>query len=149
MPQFSTTRLVPYSAQHMFDLVADIEKYPEFLPLCKDLEIIKEYEQDGNSVLLANMEVGYKFINESFCTEVTLDKKEKIIEVKYIDGPFSYLDNKWQFYDIDELGSKVEFFIDYEFKSRMLGIIMGEVFQRAFVKFAEAFEVRANNLYCG
>lgn len=147
MPQFSTTRLVPYSAEHMFELVADIEKYPAFLPLCKDLEVIKKYEEDGNSVLLANMEVGYKFINESFCTEVTLYKKEKTINVKYIDGPFSYLDNKWQFYDLGTLGSKVEFFIDYEFKSRMLGILMGEVFQRAFVKFSGAFEERAHSLY--
>lgn len=147
MPQFSTTRLVPHSADNMFKLVADIEKYPEFLPLCQDLEIIKQYKQNDEYVLLANMEVGYKFINESFCTEVTLNQAKKLIKVKYIDGPFLYLDNSWKFKDVDEKNSVVEFFIDYEFKSRMLGVLMGEVFEKAFIKFSEAFEQRANMLY--
>lgn len=142
MPQFSTIRSVPYSAQQMFDLVADIEKYPDFLPLCKALKIIKR----DNNVLLATMEVGYKFINESFCTEVTLYEVKQTIEVKYIDGPFSHLDNQWHFVPLKH-GCNVEFSIDYEFKSRMLGIIMGEIFQKAFVKFSEAFESRANKLY--
>lgn len=147
MPKFSTTRIVQHSAYNMFKLVADIEEYPEFLPLCKELEIIKQYKQDDKCIMLANMEIGYKFINESFCTEVTLCELEKIIKVKYIDGPFLYLNNKWEFKDIAENKSAVEFFIDYEFKSKMLGILMGEVFERAFIKFSSAFEARANILY--
>ena len=147
MPQFETTRPVKHSADQMFDLVADVERYPEFLPLCEGLTIRSRKERDGKVLLVADMTVGYKSIRETFTTQVLLNKAERVIDVKYIDGPFRYLDNRWSFAPADGGGSNVHFFIDYEFKSRILGALMGSMFDRAFRMFAEAFEKRADTIY--
>lgn len=147
MPQFETTRRVKHSADQMFDLVADVERYPEFLPLCEGLTIRSRKERDGKVLLVADMTVGYKSIRETFTTQVLLNKAERVIDVKYIDGPFRYLDNRWSFTPVDGGGSNVHFFIDYEFKSRILGALMGSMFDRAFRMFAEAFEKRADTIY--
>jgi coenzyme Q-binding protein COQ10 len=147
MPQFKTTRIVRHSAENMFALVADVEKYPEFLPLCEALTVQSRKERDGKTLLVAAMTVGYKAIRETFTTQVLLKPDEKIIEVKYIDGPFKYLNNVWTFSDTDAGRSEVDFFIDYEFKSRLLGGLMGSMFDRAFRLFAEAFEQRADRIY--
>lgn len=147
MPQFETTRPVQHSAEQMFDLVADVERYPEFLPLCEALTIRSRKERDGKVLLVADMTVGYKAIRETFTTQVLLNKAERVIDVKYIDGPFKYLDNRWRFTPTDEGGSNVHFFIDYEFKSRILGALMGSMFDRAFRMFTEAFEKRADTIY--
>jgi coenzyme Q-binding protein COQ10 len=146
MPKFETHRPVPHSAEQMFDLVADVERYPEFLPLCDGLTIRSRKERDGKILLIADMTVGYKAIRETFTTQVLLNKAERIIDVKYIDGPFKYLDNRWSFEDT-ATGSDVHFFIDYEFKSRILGALMGTMFDRAFRMFTEAFETRADKIY--
>lgn len=148
MPKYSITRLVNHHAQDMFDLVADVEKYPEFLPMCEGLQIVNKVSRDGIDVLIADMQVGYKFISESFCTEVSLNRNDNTISTSYIDGPFKYLHNKWTFRDIPGRSScLVDFFIDYEFRTKMMSTLMGMVFDRAFSKFAEAFEERANILY--
>src|SRR6201991_4689004 len=147
MPQFETHRPVPHSPDQMFDLVADVERYPEFLPLCDALVIRNRKERDGKILLVADMTVGYKAIRETFTTQVLLNKAERVIEVKYIDGPFRYLDNRWRFEDRPEGGSTIHFFIDYEFKSRILGALMGSMFDRAFRMFSEAFETRAAKIY--
>lgn len=131
----------------MFALVADVEKYPEFLPLCEALTVRSRKERDGRTLLVADMSVGYKAIRETFTTQVFLKPDEKLIEVKYIDGPFKYLTNIWRFEDRSEGRSEVEFFIDYEFKSKILGALMGSMFDRAFRMFAEAFEKRADQIY--
>lgn len=146
MPQFETHRPVPHSADQMFDLVADVERYPEFLPLCEALAIRSRKERDGKVLLVADMTVGYKAIRETFTTQVLLNKAERLIEVKYIDGPFKYLDNRWRFEET-AAGSNVHFFIDYEFKSRILGALMGSMFDRAFRMFTDAFETRAAKIY--
>jgi coenzyme Q-binding protein COQ10 len=146
MPQFETHRPVPHTAEQMFDLVADVERYPEFLPLCEALTIRSRKERDGKILLVADMTVGYKAIRETFTTQVLLNKAERIIDVKYIDGPFRYLDNRWSFTEATP-GSTVNFFIDYEFKSRILGALMGTMFDRAFRMFTEAFEKRASAIY--
>jgi coenzyme Q-binding protein COQ10 len=147
MPQFETHRPVPHSPDQMFDLVADVERYPEFLPLCEALAIRSRKERDGKILLIADMTVGYKAIRETFTTQVLLYKAERIIDVKYIDGPFKYLDNRWHFADAPGGGCTVDFFIDYEFKSRILGALMGSMFDRAFRMFTEAFETRAGKIY--
>ncbi|KQV42497.1 MULTISPECIES: type II toxin-antitoxin system RatA family toxin [unclassified Rhizobium] len=147
MPQFETTRPVQHSAEQMFDLVADVERYPEFLPLCEALTVRSRKERDGKVLLVADMTVGYKAIRETFTTQVLLNKAERVIDVKYIDGPFKYLDNRWRFETREEGGSNVNFFIDYEFKSRILGALMGSMFDRAFRMFTEAFEKRADTIY--
>lgn len=147
MPQFETHRLVKHSPDRMYDLVADVEKYPQFLPLCEALVIRSRKERDGKTLLVADMTVGYKAIRETFTTQVLLNPAERAIDVKYIDGPFKYLDNRWRFEAYAEGGSAIHFFIEYEFKNRLLGAVMGSMFDRAFRMFAEAFETRADKIY--
>ena len=146
MPQFETKRHVKHAPDKMFALVADIEKYPEFLPLCTGLTVRSRRERDGRTLLVADMSVGYKAIRETFTSQVLLKPEENVIEVKYLDGPFKYLTNIWRF-EPAAGGSAVIFFIDYEFKSRILGAMMGAMFDRAFHMFSEAFETRADEIY--
>jgi coenzyme Q-binding protein COQ10 len=133
----------------MFDLVADVERYPEFVPLCQSLHVRRRVtDAAGVEVLTADMKVGYHAIRETFTTRVTLDRANSKIMVEYIDGPFSWLENVWTFTAEEEAKtSRVEFFIDYEFRSRMLGALMGAMFDAAFRRFAEAFERRADKVY--
>ena len=147
MPHFETNHVVKHTADQMFDLVADVEHYPAFLPLCEALTVRTRKERDGKVLLLADMTVGYKAIRETFTTQVLLNKDERVIEVKYIDGPFKYLDNRWRFEPAGEGQSIVHFYIDYEFKSRILGALMGSMFDRAFRMFSDAFEKRADSIY--
>ncbi|WP_429816901.1 type II toxin-antitoxin system RatA family toxin [Ensifer sp. B1-9] len=147
MPHFETNHVVKHSADQMFDLVADVEHYPEFLPLCEALTVRSRKERDSKVLLLADMTVGYKAIRETFTTQVLLNKAERAIDVKYIDGPFKYLDNRWRFEPAGEGQSVVHFYIDYEFKSRILGALMGSMFDRAFRMFSDAFEKRADSIY--
>ncbi|WLS02329.1 type II toxin-antitoxin system RatA family toxin [Shinella oryzae] len=147
MPQFETRRPVPHTPEEMYALVADVERYPEFLPLCEALSIRSRKERDGKELLVADMTVGYKAIRETFTTQVLLNAAERAIDVKYIDGPFRYLDNRWRFDALPAGGCSVHFYIDYEFKSRILGALMGSMFDRAFRMFTEAFEKRAATIY--
>ncbi|MCM2474804.1 type II toxin-antitoxin system RatA family toxin [Rhizobium sp. CG5] len=147
MPQFETRRPVKHSPERMYDLVADIESYPQFLPLCEALTVRSRKERDGKVLMVADMTVGYKAIRETFTTQVLLNASERAIDVKYIDGPFRYLENRWRFESAGEGGCSVHFFIDYEFKNRLLGALMGSMFDRAFRMFSEAFEARADKIY--
>ena len=147
MPTFRTTRRVAHTPQQMFDLVAEVDAYPEFVPLCEELRVRRRVQSgEGIETLVAEMSVGYKAISERFTTRVTLDRPRLRILVEYVNGPFSYLENRWSFLPAQG-GSDVEFYITYEFKSRALGLLMGAVFDRAFRKFAEAFEERADLVY--
>ncbi|MCX2697104.1 MULTISPECIES: type II toxin-antitoxin system RatA family toxin [Ochrobactrum] len=148
MPQFTNVRRVHHRADEMFALVSDVEKYPQFLPMCEALSVRSRKEKDGKTLLIADMTVGYKLIRETFTSQVLLKPEENVIDVKYVDGPFRYLDNRWTFKPVGN-GSEcdVEFFIDYEFKSRTLGLLMGSMFDLAFRKFSEAFEKRADAIY--
>ncbi len=103
--------------------------------------------ENGRTLLVADMTVGYKAIRETFTSQVTLKPDENTIDVKYIDGPFRYLENRWRFEQAGDAACNVHFSIDYEFKSRILGAVMGAVFDRAFRMFAEAFEKRADAIY--
>lgn len=147
MPSFRNERRVRHRSDQMFDLVADVERYPEFVPLCTGLRVrSRRAGTQGRETLLAEMSVGYKMIRETFTSRVLLDKNRLRVVVEYIDGPFSYMENIWTFRD-EPGGSRVAFFIDYEFRSRTLGAVMGSMFDAAFRKFAQAFEERANDLY--
>jgi len=149
MPTFRTTRPVKHTPAQMFALVADVERYPEFLPLCEGLRVLRRVQSgEGIETIVAVMSVGYKAIKESFTTRVTLDEPRLRIDVEYVDGPFKYLENRWTF-RATPTGSDVEFYINYEFKSFALSILMGSVFDKAFHKFAEAFEERADEIYDG
>jgi coenzyme Q-binding protein COQ10 len=132
----------------MFALVADIERYPEFVPLCRALKVRRrEQSVAGLETLIADMEIGYRAIRETFTSRVALDPANLKIRVEYVDGPFSQLENIWNFRDAPEGGSTVEFFIAYEFRSRLLAAVMGSVFDAAFRKFSAAFEARADEIY--
>ncbi|AZO77294.1 MULTISPECIES: type II toxin-antitoxin system RatA family toxin [unclassified Bosea (in: a-proteobacteria)] len=147
MPMFNNTRRVKHSPAEMYALVADVENYPQFLPLCEGLTVRRRTPRDGGGeVVLADMTVGYKAIRETFTSRVTLDPTNLKILVEYVDGPFRYLENRWSFKPHDK-GCEIGFFISYEFASRMLGLLMGAMFDKAFHKFAEAFEKRADAIY--
>jgi coenzyme Q-binding protein COQ10 len=148
MPQFSTKRRVHHSAANMFDLVVDMEKYPQFVPLCTGLRVKSRTDKgDGVSVVVAEMTVAYKMIRQTFVTRDTLDRPKLTILVEYLQGPFSHLRNRWVFHPAGENACEVEFFIEYEFKSRALAMLMGAMFDTAFRKFAAAFEQRADRVY--
>lgn len=146
MPSFNTVRHVGYTPEQMFALVADVENYPQFLPMCEALTVRSRKERDGVTVLVADMGVGYKAIRETFTSQVVLKPDDLRIDVKYLDGPFKYLRNSWAF-EVADGGCDVKFDIDYEFKSRILGVMMGAVFDRAFRMFTSAFETRAADIY--
>jgi coenzyme Q-binding protein COQ10 len=148
MPHFSTKRRVRHSATDMFDLVVDMEKYPAFVPLCSALNVRSRTQKgEGVSVVIAEMTVAYKMIQQTFITRDTLDAANLKILVEYLEGPFSHLRNRWVFHPTGENTCEVEFFIEYEFRSRTLAMLMGAMFDTAFRKFAAAFEKRADQVY--
>jgi coenzyme Q-binding protein COQ10 len=147
MPELSTTRRVRHAASAMFDLVADVEHYPEFVPLCQSLRVRKRLQEGDKDVIVADMTVAYKLIRQTFTSRVTLDRPNLEILVEYLEGPFSQMNNRWNFRAIADQVCDVEFFITYEFRSRTLGMLMGTVFDTAFRRFAAAFERRADQVY--
>ncbi|MCS3449490.1 MULTISPECIES: type II toxin-antitoxin system RatA family toxin [Bradyrhizobium] len=148
MPRFSSKRRVRHTAPQMFDLVADVERYPEFVPLCQSLKIRQRTpKDDGTEVVVADMTVSFKLVRETFTSRVTLDRPNLKILVEYLRGPFSNLENRWSFEPKSEAECDVGFFLNYEFKSRMLAMLMGSMFDAAFSRFAAAFEKRADQVY--
>jgi coenzyme Q-binding protein COQ10 len=147
MPQVSTTTRVRHAASDMFDLVADVERYPEFVPLCQSLKVRHRTNEGGKEVIVADMTVAYKLISETFTSRVTLEPAKLEILVEYLEGPFRSLNNHWTFRTIDDHTCDVDFFISYEFRSRALGLLMGAMFDAAFRRFAGAFERRADQVY--
>jgi coenzyme Q-binding protein COQ10 len=148
MPQFTTKRRVRHTAANMFGLVADVERYPEFVPFCRSLKVRKRGQDErGRETIVCEMTVAYKLIHETFTTRVTLDKPELQIMVDYLSGPFSRLDNRWRFHDAPDGLCDVEFYLHYEFRSRALGLLMGAMFEAVFRRFADAFERRADQVY--
>lgn len=149
MPKFETRQTVQHSAQQMFDLVADIRRYPEFVPLCKSLNVRGEKATEDGTIMVADMTVAYKMVQESFTSKVTVKPQTHEILVEYLDGPFKHLENRWTFEPVAGLDdqSVIVFYIDYEFRSRMLAGLMGAMFDKAFHKFSTAFEQRADLIY--
>ena len=148
MPKFNSRRRVSHSAVQMFDLVADVERYPEFVPLCKSLKIRQRIPKpDDTEIVVADMTVSFKLVRETFTSRVTLDRPNLKILVEYLQGPFSSLENRWTFEPKSDKSCDVGFYIAYEFKSRMLAVLMGTMFDAAFHRFAAAFEKRADMIY--
>ncbi len=149
MPLFRDERRVRHNAAEMFDLVADVERYPEFVPLCKALKVrSRKQDPDGRETLVADMTVGYKLIRETFTSRVTLDKPISRCGSNISTGRSAGSKTSGPSRTKPEGdGSRVGFFIDYEFKSRTLGALMGSMFDAAFRKFAGAFERRADVVY--
>jgi coenzyme Q-binding protein COQ10 len=136
------TRLLPYTPQQMFELVADVSRYPEFLPWCVGARI-KEQRPD---MLLADLMIGFKMVREKFTSRVWLDRAARRNDVEYINGPFRQLKNHWTFLD-DPAGCRVEFFLEFEFSSVMLQKLIGVLFHEAVRRMVTAFETRAKQLY--
>ncbi len=147
MPSFETTRRIAHSAADMFALVADVEQYPKFVPLCEGLRVMKREAQADGEMITAYMTVAYKLFSESFTSRVRLKPAGGLILVEYLDGPFRRLDNRWSFMPVSETESKVKFYLDYEFRTKPFQMLMGAIFDRAFRKFADAFEARADEVY--
>jgi coenzyme Q-binding protein COQ10 len=142
MPKHHETRSLPYSATQMFDLVAAIENYPEFLPWCKDARILSRDEDK----VVADLVIGYKFFQERFTSEVTLDRPHAI-SVHYRSGPLSHLSNIWKFKPQGRKACVIEFEVDFDFHSPLLRAAMGVFFDKALSKMVVAFEERAKALY--
>jgi coenzyme Q-binding protein COQ10 len=147
MPKFAVTRRVAHATAEMCELVADIERYPEFVPLCEKLVLRGRTREAGKDVLIADMTVGYRSFRETFSTRVTVDRKAKEIEFQYLTGPFRRLSGRWRFEAQGARQTLVHFSVDYEFRSRILAALMGAVFDRAFRRFSAAFEARADAIY--
>lgn len=142
-----TTTIVPYSAGEMFDLVGDVERYPEFLPWCVALRVIDRRPLESGELATADMVVAYKVFRERFRSIVRLDRGGRRIEVDYVDGPFRSLKNEWAFLDIEQGGSEVDFAIEFEFRSVLLQATAQAVFEKAFLRMSEAFVDRARVVY--
>lgn len=142
MPGIRETRVLPYSCEQMFDLVADVGRYKEFLPWV----VATRVRSDSDSEMTADMVVGFKSLRESFTSKVSKNRPEAI-DVQYVDGPLKDLDNRWNFEPLPDGGCKVDFCVDFTFKNRVFEALAGQYFDRAFRKMVEAFEERAKQLY--
>lgn len=146
MPTHSEIRDMPYSAQQMYDLVADVASYPEFLPWCAAARIRSRSPQGEAEVMLADLVISFKVFRERFGSRVTLFADTHRIDTEYLDGPFKFLKSTWEFKDI-EGGCHVDFYVDFEFKSMLLQGVIGVVFNEAMQRIVRAFEQRAEALY--
>jgi coenzyme Q-binding protein COQ10 len=129
----------------MFGIVADVERYPEFLPWCTGLRILSRAKDDERDILIAEMLVGYRSLRERYTSRVVLDPAARAIDVTQTEGPFRKLDNHWRFAP-QESGCEVTFRIDFEFRNRLLNMVAGQAFERVLFKMADAFERRAKEL---
>lgn len=142
MPTHAEKRHLRHSPEHLFDLVADVGKYPEFLPWC----IAARKKKEEGDVIHWDLIIGFKMVRERFTSRVTLDRENRRIDVTYLDGPFRYLDNHWIFLDHED-GCLIDFYVDFEFRSKMMSKLMGMVFSEAVQLMVRAFEKRADALY--
>ena len=146
MPTHSETRQLPYTAQQMYDLVADVGRYPEFLPWTAAARIRSDEERGDHRVMEADLVISFKVFRERFTSRVVLWPDEKKIDTEYLDGPFKYMKSNWHFVDSLD-GCQVHFFVDFEFKNAILQKIIGVVFNEAMQRVVRAFEARAKALY--
>ena len=142
MPTHAEQRYLPYSRKELFDLVAEVERYPEFLPWCTAARITR---RDGQT-FHADLVVRFKVFQERFASRVTLHP-HALIDVEYINGPFRYLNNHWRFIAADDGGCTIDFYVDFEFRSKVLQKLIGMLFNEAVSRMVGAFETRAHELY--
>jgi coenzyme Q-binding protein COQ10 len=146
LPRHSETRQLPYQAAQMYALVADVARYPEFLPWCAATRIRGREERGDHEVMDTDMVISFKVFREKFGTRVTLWPGEQRIETEYLEGPFRHLKSEWRFTSMDA-GCQVDFWVDFEFKSRLLQGVIGLVFNEAMQRIVRAFEARAAQLF--
>jgi len=141
MPTHAEKRVLPFTDEQLFDMVADVRRYPEFLPWCVGARIVSRTESE----LIADLTIGFKMFRETFRSQVTLERPHHV-HVRYLTGPFRYLNNHWRFRPVPG-GTELDFFVDFEFKSRLLQAVIGTVFNEAVRLMVRAFERRAAILY--
>ncbi len=146
MPTHSETRQLPYTADQMYALVADVAKYPDFLPWCAAARIRSREDRGDHQVMAADLVISFKVFRERFGSRVTLWPEARRIDTEYLDGPFKFLKSHWIFRDA-EGGCEVEFFVDFEFRNAILRKVIGVVFNEAMHHIVRAFEARAKVLY--
>lgn len=142
MPTHSEKRTLPFRPEQLYDLVVDVERYPEFLPWCVAARILTR--TDGE--MTAELSIGFKGIRESFISRVKHDRAALRIDVTYENGPFRYLVNNWRFEESDD-GCLLDFYVDFAFRSRLLEALIGRLFDEAVRRMVRAFEQRARTLY--
>lgn len=142
MPTHAEQRVLPYTREQLFDLVADVERYPEFLPWC----VAARVRRREPNLVVADLVIGFKMVRERFSSRVVLDRPQRI-DVSYAEGPFRYLNNHWVFEALPEGGTRIDFFVDFEFRSRVLQKIIEVLFNEAVRRMVAAFETRAKQLY--
>ncbi|MEH6402412.1 MAG: type II toxin-antitoxin system RatA family toxin [Sneathiella sp.] len=142
MPTHAEQRVLPYTPEQLFDLVAGVEKYPDFLPWCVGARI----KERTDTQIFADLVIGFKMFRERFTSKVTLDRSIMRIDVEYMDGPFRYLNNHWIF-EPHASGCKIDFYVDFEFKSIILQKTIGLLFNEAVTRMIAAFETRAHDIY--
>ena len=147
MPTHSETRELPYTAQQMYDLVADVASYPEFLPWTAAARIKSRDDKGDHEVMDADLVISFKVFRERFTSRVVLWPEPKKIDTEYLDGPFKHMKSNWHFEDAEEGRCKVHFFVDFEFRNMVLQKIIGVVFNEAMQRVVRAFEKRAAALY--
>ncbi len=147
MPTHSETRHLPYTADQMYDLVADVANYPAFLPWTAAARIRSREDCGDHEVMLADLVISFKVFRERFGSKVTLWPDERRIDTEYLDGPFKHLISKWAFAEAEGGGVDVSFFVDFEFKNRILQGAAGMFFYEAMQRVVRAFERRAADLY--
>ncbi|WP_343115595.1 type II toxin-antitoxin system RatA family toxin [Ostreiculturibacter nitratireducens] len=148
MPSHKEKRVLPYTATQVYDLVADVARYPEFLPWTAAARIRKrEPRPDGSVLMEADLVISFKVFRERFGSRVTLWPAEKRIETEYLDGPFKYMRSHWVLTDVAGGGCEVDFFVDFEFRNAILQKLIGVVFDEAMRRVVRAFEARAEQLY--
>jgi len=147
MPTHSETRSLPHSAQQMYDLVADVARYPEFLPWCAAARVRGITDQGDSRVMEADLVISFKVFRERFGSRVVLWPNDMKIDTQYLDGPFKYMKSTWSFTPRDDGGCDVHFFVDFEFRNAILQGIIGLVFNEAMQRIVRAFEQRAVALY--
>lgn len=142
MPHHAETRHLPYKPEQLFDLVADVRHYGEFLPWVAAVRV----RSDSPSLMIADLVVGFNALKETFTSRVTKQRPERL-DVDYVDGPLKHLHNSWRFRPAPNGGTEIDFLVDFQFKSRLFEAIAGQMFDRALRKMIGAFEARAHQLY--
>ena len=142
MPRHTETRSLPYSPEQMFDLVADVKRYQEFLPWVAATRV----RSDSETLMVADLVVGFKSLKETFTSRVTKQRPDRVM-VEYIEGPLKYLENSWSFRPDGKGGTEIGFCVDFAFKNRIFEALAGQMFDRALRRMIGAFEARAHDLY--
>ena len=147
MPKQNEEKIVSFNKEQMFNLVADIDKYSDFLPWCNKSTIIKSEVVGENTIVVADLEIGYGQLIYTYRSNVILDKSKNFIKVNHIEGPFNYLENEWRFEEISSKSSKITFSIDFELNVKIFDILITKFFDKAFQKMVDSFHQRAEEIY--